>query len=155
MAAEMLPMEVWMQQNIYRAARISRGLTQEAAAAKIPINVRSLREYESGERVPNSDTVVRMSEIYDAQYLCYQHLRQTSEIAQRLIPDTGDLALPEAVLQLLDAVYAFADNKTDRRLIAIARDGVIDEQERPEYDRIVEDLQDIIKYAMAVSYRQR
>ena len=94
-------------------------MTQEAAAAKIPINVRSLREYESGERVPNSDTVVRMSEIYDAQYLCYQHLRQTSEIAQRLIPDTGDLALPEAVLQLLDAVYAFADNKTDRRLIAL------------------------------------
>ena len=63
--------------------------------------------------------------------------------------------MPEAVLQLLDAVYAFADNKTDRRLIAIARDGVIDEQERPEYDRIVEDLQDIIKYAMAVTYRQR
>ena len=63
--------------------------------------------------------------------------------------------MPEAVLQLLDAVYAFADNKTDRRLIAIARDGVIDEQERPEYDRIVEELQDIIKYAMAVTYRQR
>ena len=58
-------------------------------------------------------------------------------------------------MQLLDAVYAFADNKTDRRLIAIARDGVIDEQERPEYDRIVEELQDIIKYAMAVTYRQR
>lgn len=58
-------------------------------------------------------------------------------------------------MQLLDAVYAFADNKTDRRLITIARDGVIDEQERPEYDRIVEELQDIIKYAMAVTYRQR
>ena len=141
--------------NIYQAARIAKGITQERAADAIPCSVRSLADYESGVRVPPAETVVRMAEIYDAQYLCYQHLRQTSEIAQRLIPDTGDLALPEAVLQLLDAVYAFADNKTDRRLIAIARDGVIDEQERPEYDRIVEDLQDIIKYAMAVTYRQR
>lgn len=141
-----------MEKNIYRSARLGKGLTQEAAAARIPISVRSLREYESGARIPNADTVVRMSEIYDTQYLCCQHLRTTSEIAQRIIPDAGSVSLPEAVLQLLDAIYAFADSNTDRELIAIARDGVIDDDERPRFEHILDSLQDIIRCALAISY---
>ena len=91
--------------NIYQAARIAKGITQERAADAIPCSVRSLADYESGARVPPAETVVRMAEIYDAQYLCYQHLRQTSEIARRLIPDVRECALPEAVLRLIDEIY--------------------------------------------------
>ena len=55
--------------NIYGAARIAKGITQERAADAIPCSVRSLADYESGVRIPPSETVVRMAEIYDAQYL--------------------------------------------------------------------------------------
>lgn len=124
--------------NIYGAARIAKGITQERAADAIPCSVRSLADYESGARIPPSETVVRMAEIYDAQYLCYQHLRQTSEIAQRLI----------------DQIYDFADAREDRRLITIAKDGVIDDTERPEFDRIVSKLDEIVQSALAVAYNK-
>lgn len=140
--------------NIYQTARLQKGITQERAADAIPCSVRSLADYESGVRIPPSETVVRMAEIYDAQYLCYQHLRQTSEIAQRLIPDVRECDLPEAVLRLIDQIYDFADAREDRRLIAIAKDGTIDENERPEFDRIVSKLDEIIQSALAVAYNK-
>lgn len=138
--------------NIYKAARLQKGITRERAADAIPCSVRSISDYEAGATIPPAETVVRMAEIYDAQYLCYQHLRQTSEIARRLIPDVRECALPEAVLRLIDEIYDFADAREDRRLIAIAKDGIIDDTERPEFDRIVSKLDDIIQAALAVAY---
>lgn len=141
-----------MGRNIYLTARLASGLTQERAAERIPVSVRSLADYESGVRRPSAETVVRMSDIYDARYLAYQHLRETSDLASRLIPDVGKTELPEATLQLLEAIYDFADAHFDRRLIAIARDGKIDESERAEFDRIAVRLEDIVRCALAVNY---
>ena len=56
------------------------------------------------------------------------------------------------VHDLIDEIYDFADAREDRRLIAIAKDGTIDENERPEFDRIVSKLADIIQAALAVAY---
>ena len=61
------------------------------------------------------------------------------------------MRLPEAVLTLVDAIYDFADDKLDRKLIDIARDGVISEDERPQFERIITKIKDIITAAMAVS----
>lgn len=141
-------------QTIYQAARVQKGITQERAADAIPCSVRSIGDYEAGTRVPPPEVVVRMAEIYDAQYLCYQHLRQTSEIARRLIPDVQGMELPEAVLRLIDLIYDFADAREDRRLIAIAKDGVIDDDERPDFERIVGKLDDIVQSALAVAYNR-
>ena len=141
-----------MGNNIYLTARKASGLTQERAAERIPVSVRSLADYESGARRPSAETVVRMVDIYDARYLAYQYLRETSDLANRLIPDVSGEALPEATLQLLDAIYAFADAQFDRKLIAIARDGRIDQSEREEFDRIAAFLQDIVRCALAVNY---
>lgn len=127
-------------------------MTQERAAERIPVSVRSLVDYESGARRPSAETVVRMADIYDARYLAYQHLRETSDLASRLIPDVGMAELPEATLQLLEAIYDFADAHFDRRLISIARDGKIDAGERAEFDRIAVKLEDIVRCALAVNY---
>lgn len=141
-----------MGRNIYLTARLASGLTQERAAERIPVSVRSLADYEAGVRRPNNDTVVRMADVYNAQYLAYQHLRETSDLAQQLIPDVGNTQLPEATLQLLESIYAFADSHFDRKLIAIARDGKIDDAERAEFDKIAAQLQDIVRCALAVNY---
>ena len=103
--------------NIYQAARIAKGITQERAADAIPCSVRSLADYEAGARVPPAETLSSAwAEIYDAQYLCYQHLRQTSEIAPRALSRTCAVrASPEAVLRLgSDEIYDFADAREDR-----------------------------------------
>lgn len=138
--------------NIYAAARNAAGMTQERAAESLAVSVRSLADYEAGIRQPPEDVVIRMVDIYRAQYLAYQHLRARSELGKRLIPAIGEDGLPEAVLQLIDQIYAFADMHCDRRLIAIARDGVIDQAERPEFDRIAKMLEEIVKSALAVAY---
>lgn len=63
--------------------------------------------------------------------------------------------MPEAVLTLVDAVYAFADDRLDRELIDIARDGVISEDERERYDRVIDKIRDITAAAIALASMPR
>lgn len=137
--------------NIYRTARIVAGCTQEKAAEMLGISVRSLADYENGVRLPPNDVVNDMVMCYGYQPLGVQHIRNTSEFAQSLLPDVVNIvSLPEAVLTLIDAIYDFADDKMDRELIDIARDGTIDEAERVRFDRIVEKINTIVSAALAV-----
>ena len=139
-----------MTKNIYAAARLACGLTQERAAERLAVSVRSLTDYECGIRRPSDDVLVRMVDVYDAQYLALQHVREGSAIMKQLLPDVGGCTWTEAVLQLLEAVFDFQEEKYDRKLISIARDGKIDDGERAEFDKIVARLQDIMRCSMAV-----
>lgn len=137
--------------NIYAAARKTAGLTQECAAPMIGVSVRCLADYEIDQRIPPNDVVERMVDVYETQYLAYQYLRAINDSARRIIPDIEELRLPEAVLTLVDAIYQFADDKLDRELISIAKDGIIDETERPRFDAILQKIEGIIRAAMAVT----
>lgn len=136
--------------NIYQSARKVAGFTQERAAELLGLSLRSLADYESGLRVPPNDVADRMVTVYNSQLLAVQHLRSSTQFARELLPDVQTMALPEAVLTLVDAVYAFADNRLDRELIDIARDGVISEDERERFDHVVEQLRNITAAAIAL-----
>ncbi|MEG1778356.1 MAG: helix-turn-helix transcriptional regulator [Angelakisella sp.] len=138
--------------NIYFSARNAAGFTREHAGEMIGASCRALADWESGQRLPPNDAVIRMVDVYDARYLAYQHLRESSDMARNILPDAGSLRLSEAVLALVSLIYDFADDRLDRQLISIASDGVIDEQERPKFDRIADKLDSIIKAAVAVGY---
>ena len=140
-----------MTRNIYAAARLSSGLTQERAAERLAISPRSLQDYECGIRRPCDEVLVRMVDVYNAQYLALQHVREGLRPIQDLIPDVNACGLCEATMQL----YAFEDAKVDRKLIDIARDGQIDASERAEFDRIAPLLQDVCRGALAVMYGGR
>lgn len=137
--------------NIYKTARQVAGLTQERAAEMLGISVRSLADYELGIRVPQNYVVDGMVTVYNSQLLGIQHLRESANMARNLLPDVQEMRLPEAVLTLIDAIYDFADDRVDRELIDIARDGVITEEERERFDCIVEKIQTITSAAMVVS----
>ena len=136
--------------NIYQSARKIAGLTQERAAELLGLSPRSLADYESGLRLPPNDVADRMVTVYNSQLLAVQHLRNSTQFARDLLPDVQTMALPEAVLTLVDAVYSFADDRLDRELIDIARDGVITEDERERFDHVVEQIQHITAAAIAV-----
>ena len=72
--------------NIYKAARRSAGLTQEAAAEKLGISVESIRAYETGGRIPSNEIVESMVICYNTQYLAYQHLHETNALAAKIVP---------------------------------------------------------------------
>lgn len=142
-----------MQQNcknIYKTARMAAGLTQERASEMMSVSVRSLADYESGVRTPSNDVVSLMCECYNSQLLAIQHIRSSSSSARDLIPEISAMQLPEAALTLIDAIYDFADDRLDRELIDIARDGVIDAGEQQRFQRIVEKLNTITAAAMAL-----
>lgn len=137
--------------NIYQNARKIAGLTQERAAELLGLSPRSLADYEAGLRVPPNDVADRMVTEYKSQLLAVQHLRASTQFARALLPAVQPLTLPEAALTLIDAVYAFADDRLDRELIDIARDGVITEDERERFDHVVEQIRNITAAAIALA----
>ena len=141
--------------NIYQSARKIAGLTQERAAELLGLSPRSLADYESGLRLPPNDVADRMVTAYNSQLLAVQHLRNSTQIARDLLPDVKEMALPEAVLTLVDAVYSFADDRLDRELIDIARDGVISEDERERFDHVIDKIRDITAAAIALASMPR
>ena len=141
--------------NIYQSARKIAGLTQERAAELLGLSPRSLADYESGLRLPPNDVADRMVTAYNSQLLAVQHLRNSTQFARDLLPDVRAMALPEAVLTLVDAVYSFADDRLDRELIDIARDGVISADERERFDRVIDKIRDITAAAIALASMPR
>lgn len=141
--------------NIYQSARKIAGLTQERAAELLGLSPRSLADYESGLRLPPNDVADRMVTVYNSQLLAVQHLRNSTQFARELLPDVQTMALPEAVLTLVDAVYSFADDRLDRELIDIARDGVISADERERFDRVIDKIRNITAAAIALASMPR
>lgn len=130
---------------IYQAARKATGYTQEHAAELLSVSVRSLAEYEAGGRIPPNDVVERMVEIYNAQYLAYQHLKATNALAARIIPAIEERSLMELALRIYNRLRRFAKEGSVERLLDIAEDGKIDQTERVEFEAILEDLREIVK----------
>ena len=136
--------------NIYKTCRKAAGFTQEAAAERLGISVESLRAYESGQRIPPNEVVELMVILYNAQHLAYQHLRETNAMYGRVVPEVPQCSVLEASARLTNRIYAFAASHAHRRLMRMAEDNVIDPVERPEFDAILEELQEIVEAALAL-----
>lgn len=136
--------------NIYQAARMAAGITQERAAELIGCSVRSIAAYEQGERIPFDDVVVRMTEYYNAPFLGVQHLRQNTELARNILPEVAPTSLPQAILHLQKEVNDFL--KLRDEMIDITEDGIIDEAEKPRWDAIQQALDDVCSAILALKY---
>lgn len=136
--------------NIYQIARESTGLLQEKASELLDISVDSLRAYEGGKRIPPDRVVIKMIEIYNAQYLAYQHLKTAAEIGQKYLPNIEITELPIAILRLQKEVSDFI--KCKDLMIEITCDGIIDENERPEWNKIMKELDDVVEAIMALKF---
>mgnify|MGYP000001777633 FL=1 len=140
--------------NIYQTARKSAGLTQEAAAERLAVSLTSLRAYEGGERVPAGDVVARMCIVYDTQFLGVQHLQAFGALLPECVQEARPERLETATIKLVRRIMRFAESHREDRLLEIAEDGVIDDEERPEFLAITAELTDIIKAALALMYTE-
>lgn len=127
--------------NIYQIPRESAGITQKKAAELIDVSVESIRAYESGRRIPPDDVVIRMIEVYNAQYLAYQHLKTSAEVGRKYLPAVELRDLPSAILKLEKEVSDYL--KCQDELIGITYDGVVSAEEMPRYQQILRELDDI------------
>ena len=131
--------------NIYKKARRAAGVTQEAAAERLGISVESVRAYETGQRIPPNEVVEDMADCYDYQRLAYQHLKATNALAARIIPAIEERSLMELALRIYNRLRRFAQEGNVDKLLTIAEDGHIDQEERAEFDAILADLREIVK----------
>lgn len=138
--------------NIYKVARRAAGITQEAAAEQLGISVESVRAYETGQRIPPNDVVEQMVICYDAQRLAFQHLHETNTLAARVIPDIQPRTLMESAVRLYNQLNRFSSHHSVDRLLEIAEDGRIDEQERAEFDAIIEELKVLVQCGMELGF---
>ena len=139
-----------MQRNIYQLSREAAGYTQEKAAELIGISVESLRSYELDKRIPPDRSVIKMIEIYDARYLAYQHLKTSAEVGQKFMPEVNLIDISTAILKLQKEVNDFLKLKDD--LLDITCDGVISEDEKPRWETILKELDDITNAIMSVKF---
>ena len=82
-----------------------------------------------------------MCDVYQAPYLAVQHLRLSSELGKRVVPEIQLKDLPEAVLSVLAAVQRFIVKRD--AMIEIVADGKIDEDEQAEWDNIIDRMNDL------------
>ena len=136
--------------NIYQIARESSGLTQEKSSELLDISVDSLRAYEGGKRVPPDHVVIKMIEIYDTQYLAYQHLKTSAEVGQRYLPTINITQLPTAILRLQKEVKDFL--KCEDSLIEIGSDGHVDDNEALQYKNDMKELDEVVEAIMALKF---
>lgn len=136
--------------NIYKTARAAAGITQERAAELLALSVESVRAYELGLRIPCEEVVIRMADVYGTQFLAYQHLRHSVESARAVLPEIVQRDLPSAILCLQKAVNNFLCCRDD--MIDITCDGVITEEERPAWNKILAELEDVCRAIMALKY---
>lgn len=131
--------------NIYKIARRAAGYTQEAAAEMMNLSVESLRAYETGRRIPAGDVVLQMVICYNAQRLAVQHLQETNILFSSVVPRLEERNMLEVAVRIYNRLRSFQEDNRLDRLLAIAEDGIIDDQERPEFEAIIADLRKIIQ----------
>ena len=95
--------------------------------------------------------VERMQAAYGTPWLGLEYTRTTCG-GLGVLPELRLQGLPTAVLALINRATALADDY--RRLMRIAEDGVIDETEAPEFDRIAQSIQDVIAAGYEVLYAE-
>lgn len=109
-----------MPEYLQKRAEICRNDAGKAAQL-LNVSVDSLRDYEQSQRPVPSDVASAMCDVYQAPYLAVQHLRRSSELGKRVVPEIQLKDLPEAVLSVLAAVQRFIVKRD--AMIEIVADG--------------------------------
>lgn len=137
-------------ENIYKNTRRAAGLTQEEAAELLHISPRTLLEYESGRIIPPDDIVCKMVEVYGAKHLAYLHLKNSTEVGRRFLPDLHILDLPRSVLKLQKEVKDVTD--INHHMVDVACDGMVEEHERETWQIIEKELMEMVGAGLEVIF---
>lgn len=140
--------------NALRRARSTAGVTQEKAAEMSGYSVDAIQAWEAGTRRASVEVLDTLAVCYNAPWLSGMYLRELSRgsVAQTMPAFRPGVPLPQAVVALIDKVLSFNEKHGDRRLMAMAADGTIDETERPEFDAIMAELEEICATAMELKF---
>ncbi len=127
--------------NIYQECREECNLTREKASELLE-TVSPDRLYKiENEKSPYPDEVLAMSKVYKKPSLCNYYCTHECEIGKLYVPEVSVKELNQITLEMLATLNSLTKEKD--RLVEIAVDGVISENERPDFERIQATLNDM------------
>ena len=128
--------------NIYFEAREKAGLTRAEASEIIgTISESRLEKLETGKTAILPEDVVDMARAYKRPELCNYYCTHECRIGKDTVPEVKASSLSEIVLGMLAALNSLDSQKN--RLIDITADGVISDDELPDFVNIQKQLDQI------------
>ena len=125
--------------NVYFVAREEAGLTRAQASELIgTISESRLEKLETGKTAIVPEDVVDMALAYKKPELCNYYCTHECRIGKDSVPEVKNASLSEIVLGMLAALNSLDDQKN--RLIDITADGVISDDELPDFVSIEKQL---------------
>lgn len=129
---------------MFKDARIAAGLSREEAAFQLHIGTRTLLNYEHDQSIAPPEVALEMQEVYGDPTLTAKYCSEYCPIGQVYAHSMPDQ------LNLCHAVFGMLNEHTDvakmrDALIAIMADGVIDQDELPIFEKVINELLDLEK----------
>lgn len=128
--------------NIYQTSRETAGLTREAAAEQLAfISSDRIEKIENERSYPHPDEILAMADCYKNPSLCNYYCSHECPIGQEYVPEVVAKDLSVITLEMLSTLNTLSREKD--RLIDIAADGRISDDEIPDFLRIKENLENM------------
>lgn len=126
--------------NIYQISRENAELTREAAAEQLEfISSDRIEKIENEKSLPHPDEILAMADCYKNPALCNYYCSHECPIGQEYIPEVAAKDLSVITLEMLSTLNTLAKEKD--RMIDIAADGKVTEDEISDFLRIKENLE--------------
>ena len=128
--------------NRYQLAREELGLCREKASDLLgTIPAERIEKIENEKSLPHPDEVLVMSQKYKKPSLCNYFCSNDCPIGREYVPEVQIKELSAIVIEMLASLNSV--NKTRDRLIEIAADGVISDDEIDDFIQIQNELERI------------
>lgn len=134
-------------QNAWKTARERAGLTQEAAAELVDVSAKSIGYYESGARHMTPQVAAQLADAYHAPWLRNLYCTECPIGCHRSLP-TEPADLRAATIEAHCELHAEKLGQRIDRLMEIAKDGRVDENEMPEFVAICDQFREM-QHALA------
>lgn len=128
--------------NIYQTYREKADLTREQASNLMEyISADRIEKIESEKSQAHADEIITMSECYNAPELCNYYCSHECQIGRKYVPEVQVKDLSQIILETIASLNTL--NKEKDRLIEIAADGNITDDEYEDFIRIQNQLSKI------------
>ena len=128
--------------NIYQLSREAAGLSREAAGELLPfMSPDRVERIENEKSLPDPEEVLSMAECYRDAGLVNRYCTEECPIGKKYVPKADEKELPLIALEVVNAVNRLEKEKN--RLIEIALDNRVNEDEQQDFERILDELNKI------------
>lgn len=129
--------------NVYQTSREAIGLTREAAADMLEfISSDRIEKIENERANIHPDEVLAMAKCYKNPSLCNYYCSHECPIGEEYVPEIEAKDLTKITLEMLSTLNTLSKEKD--RLIDIAADGKVTEDEIPDFLNIKGNLEDML-----------